>query len=1197
MSDKKISISGYWIVVGIMTLAGAVVAWFQGASLLASPYFRVTLVLLAGAVLLLIRSFLTWIGRQAARLAPHRNRGRHVRDPAARVGVVKDGDGISGPKWQSDIAHALRERHGWRWRYRLPWVLVTGNQGVIANHLPTLVESGWLTTDEVVLLWRTSTANGLPDEGWLKDLCRLRRRRPIDAIALAVDDRSHSMTSVHGAEALSRSLSGIARHLHWSAPVHVVADTGFDALKHDIDELVGCMLPRRYDEAATQGALKRLSDRLAIVGTRRVTQDSRSRYMAALSRRIEQSAAAIGRYGAVLTRSSHTPVETRGVWFLPAGNEHAVLRDDATRISGLWQRIGTLGQRAGGRRVGWHASTVGASIVTVFAVLWIAGLFLSAASNTRELLSANQLTQHLSSAPDTRTGLHTLLDVQHDIERFEYRASAGAPWYSRFGLNRDKAILAALWRAYTSASRRLLVSPTQRGLELSLSNVAAMRTDVSDETTNQQALAGHKTLRTYLMLAEPKRADAKLMEPELTHNWLINTHMTTGERQDLAHQFFPFFAEHLPSHPEWAIQPRTDLVSNTRQVLLALIGTSNSTDTIYHAILDAAAGKYGDESLATLLAGTDARGLFRTNATVPGVFTRQAWDGQIAQAIDDAAQRKGVTGDWVLNASSSIQPAQSGEDLRKALRDMYFDEYGRHWQGFANSIQWISATSLPAIAEQLRLLADSRQSSMIALMKALEYQGRAGENVTSLSDTLVAKAQNLIGNHVYAGTVENAAAQVAAPKAAPLDASFGPLLRLVATAQSQGNAGSNLSLQRYLDAVTTLRLKIEAMTNSGSMDDEARRIAQAQFQGRSSELSDTRNYAGLMAASLGEQWSGLGDSLFLRPVDQAMQAVMQPAQASLNDAWRQSIVGPWARAFQGRYPFASSDDDASFPELVRFLRDETGLVPAFINQQLAGALELHGDRWVPTSASAGLRFDPAFLKAINLLQGIASHLLASGAAQYRFDLMPQPTVDVTETQLTVDGQTLKYFNQADRWQPFVWPGNDLLVTGTRLEWQTVQAGLNKGFERQGRWAFIRMLASASVEPLSDARFKLTWMATPDPAGMMTSAAAASQPAAADAPSTMEDDPVALTPKAPIVAAPKRLTHPVTYVMRTDAGSGPLELLALRGFTLPTRIFAAASATRTGATADAGPPPLPASAVAAARHAAVSLPRGALPDAE
>ncbi|MBN3751617.1 type VI secretion protein VasK [Paraburkholderia sp. Tr-20389] len=1100
------------------------------------------------------------------------------------------------PMTLADLAKRLRLKHGCFWKYRESWLLLVGPARSVAAHIPNLATQDWYVEGEAVLLHCPVNASGQPDSDWLRQLAKLRRHRPIDGVVLFSDAMSDMPAAQRAVLAARPVLSQITVGLHWSAPVHIVTETGLAATGRDVDAVIGCSLPRREDESTTIDALSVLGNRLAVSGTKALGENKRNKYFAELSRNLETWSAPLARFVLGLASTHRLPLEVRGTWFVPADPARKAAQSYDNVPSALWQHVGASSRRATGRRVGFHPGTVGASIVIACACIWIAGMFVSGGSNTRELVYANQLARQQTSAADSRSGLHALLDLQHDIERFEYRASAGAPWYSRFGLNRDKAILAGLWQAYTPASRRLLVSPTQQGLESSLTHVAAMRTDVSDEATSKQALAGHKTLLTYLMLAEPKRADAKVMVPELTWNWITNASLTVGERQDLAHQFFPFFAQHLAAHPEWAIQPRTDLVNNTRQVLLALIGTSNSTDTIYHSILDAATGKYGDQSLATLLAETDARGLFRTGARVPGIYTRQAWDGQISQAIDDAAKRQNVTTDWVLNVSASAQPTQSVDALRKALRDMYFDEYARQWQAFANSIGWVSAPTLPVIAEQLRLFADSRQSPILALMKALEYQGRAGENIASLSDNLVAKAQSLIGNHANAGVVEGAAQGVIPP--APLDASFGPVLRLVSAAQPQGKvADSNISLQRYLDAITSLRLKIEAMTNSGGMDDQARQVAQAQFQGKRSELSDTRTYASLVAASLGEQWSGLGESLFLRPVDQAMQAVMQPAQASLNDAWRQTIVEPWTRAFQGRYPFASSDDDASFPELVRFLRDQTGLVPAFINQQLAGALELHGDRWVPGSAGAGLRFDPSFLKAIDVLQGIASHMLASGAAQYRFDLMPQPSADVTESQLTVDGQTLKYLNTADRWQPFVWPGNDLLVTGTRLEWQTVQSGLNKGFERHGRWAFVRMLASANVEPLSDTRYKLTWIATPGPLPTAPAAAAVTSTPASAAASTMASDPTTLTAKTPETAVPKNVTHPLTWVMRTDAGRGPLELLALRGFVMPTRIFAPAAAPGAGGTQNAGPPPLPASAVAAARHAAISLPHGALRDTE
>ena len=1092
------------------------------------------------------------------------------------------------PMTLEDLARALYLKHGMFWRYRESWVLLVGPARSVASHIPDHASQDWHVSGDTVLLHCPVDVNGLPDRDWLKRLARLRSRRPLDAVVLLTESMDDDADAKRSVNAARTALAQIALGLHWSAPVHVVTETGLDTAVRNGDSVIGCALPRRANEDTTFDALATLCDRLAISGTKNLGQDGRNRYLAELSQRLESWANPLTRFIGGLASSHRLPVEVRGAWFVPATGLPASALSLGEVPPAIWQHVGAAGRRAGGRRVGWHPSTVGATIVTACACLWIAGMVVATGANTRELLFARTVVQGTTAARDDDPGLHALLDLQHEIERFEYRATNGVPWYSRFGLNRDAVILKGLWQAYGPASRRILVTPTQQGLENALAGVAAMRTDVADSATTQQAVQGHKTLKTYLMMAEPQRADAKLMEPEMTRNWLTHVALTMGERQDLAHQFFPFFAQHLPGHPDWAIQPRADLVNGTRQTLLAITGVKNSTDTLYHSILDAAAGKYGDQTLATMLAGTDARGLFHTSVTVPGVYTRQAFDGQIAQAIDDAAARQDVSTDWTLGVSPSVQPrVESAEVLRRELRQMYFDDYAQHWQAFANSIQWEPATTLPAVAEQLRLFADARQSPLIALMKTLDYQGRAGENVESLSDTLVAKAQGLLGKHEYAGQVEGEAKAMV--PAAPLDAAFGPVLRLVSPTQVQGGVASNVSMSGYLNAVTTLRLKLEAMTNSGSMDDQAKPVAQSLFQGKNSDLSDTRNYAGLIAASLGEQWSGLGDSLFLRPVDQAMQAVLQPAQASLNDAWRQSVVEPWARSFQGRYPFASSGDDASFPELVRFIRDQTGLIPAFINQQLAGALELHGDQWVPSSAGGqGIRFDPTFLHNLNVLQGIASHLLASGAAQYRFDLMPQPTGDVTETLLTIDGQKLKYFNQADHWQPFVWPGNDLLVTGTRLEWQTVQSGLNKSFERDGRWAFIRMLESAQVEPLSDARFRLTWSATPGSSGVAPVSTTAAVPVPAS-------DPDSLLPGTPLAALPNTFTHPITYVMRTDAGKGPLELLALRGFTMPPRIFAPAPAPAT--MKSAGPPPLPASAVAAARHAAVPLPHGIIPDVE
>ncbi|MEX3937449.1 ImcF-related family protein [Paraburkholderia phymatum] len=825
--------------------------------------------------------------------------------------------------------------------------------------------------------------------------------------------------------------------------------------------------------------------------------------------------------------------------------------------------------------------------------LWSTAMLVSAATNARELTLTSESVRNLNTAPDPATRLRNLFALQQRIDLYEDRVQHHTPLFTGFGLNHDAQTLAAVWKPYTRAARDTLIAPVQQNLEAQLVDLNQMQTVQLDDQVNRLAQDGHKALKTYLMMAEPAHAEPAFMTPLLPHYWNTTADLPPGEKLDLSQRLLAFYAQHLKQHPDWRIETRDDVVSGSRQTLLAVIGVKNSEDTIYEGILGSVGRKYPDQTLASLTAGTDTRGLFRTSATVPGVFTREAWEGTIAQAIDDAAKHNGTASDWVLagagnaNGAQQNQSASSPEALKAALTSRYFADYAEHWQAFMNTIQWERAPSMPAAIGQLKAMADARQSPLIALMKALDYQGGAGAQKDSLSDTLVTKAQNIFGSK----TEEPQAARP--DPAGPLGPSFGPVLRLVAPGNvgdvpSNGKAArtdySDLSLQRYLERVTTLRLRLQQIGDSPDADAQARQVAQTLFQGKGSDLADTQSYARLIAASLGAQWAGMGDSLFVRPVAQALQTVLQPAQTSLNEAWQQTIVSTWNRSFAGRYPFASTSNDASLPELARFLRPQGGLISAFLASQLAGVLELQGDQWVPvTTGTTSLAFDPSFLTAINTLQRIAGHLLAQGEPQYRFDFKPVPSPGITDTLLTVDGQKLHYFNQQETWQAMNWPSNDPQKTGTRLEWQTEKAGTNRSLEFDGRWALVRMLEHARVEPVDGATYVLTWQASPFVKEI--------RPAAAKSASDPAYDIDTLIAQEPGKTALGSDTHALSYTMRTDVGKGPLDLLALRGFALPSRIFMTRSpGTTTNTARDNSPPPLPKAALDAGKRAAMPLPR-------
>lgn len=90
MNARKFS--GYWIVVGVITLTAMLAAYFNGAMIDPSPLHRVVLAGLIGTVLLLLRPSFTAAWRVVARHASNRESNRHKRDPAARVGVVDETD-------------------------------------------------------------------------------------------------------------------------------------------------------------------------------------------------------------------------------------------------------------------------------------------------------------------------------------------------------------------------------------------------------------------------------------------------------------------------------------------------------------------------------------------------------------------------------------------------------------------------------------------------------------------------------------------------------------------------------------------------------------------------------------------------------------------------------------------------------------------------------------------------------------------------------------------------------------------------------------------------------------------------------------------------------------------------------------------------------------------------------------------------
>lgn len=1012
------------------------------------------------------------------------------------------------------LKNYMYTRYGFLWRSKARLLLITGDDAAISELFPTLHERQWLEGSHIVLIYG-GPLTVEPDPEKYAALRRLRRCRPQDGIVRVIGEDTVFTQQVSDGDL--RTLEKISELLGYSAPVWLWQQCATDwSQAGRQSQPVGITLSYRATPEEIAARLGNLLPPLRAQGIAQLAENSAHDFLLRLAQRLEQesdswktaltpwlyaSQRRIPLRGLMFGQALPGPVDISGQANSLPGNARALL------LPAAWQGITDDCTRIRGRRVGLpRERALGWSLMAIMG-LWGAGLLLSFALNYQQITGVAARARDLATprtVSDVQlTALHTL---RNDAGRLQHDVREGAPWYRRFGLNHGPQLLDALLPWYGVVNNRLIRDPAGVALAQALNEM--VNSPPNSDRRARLAKAGYDPLKAWLMMARPEKADGAFYARVMTAVQPRREGISPALWQSLAPDLWAFYMSALPQQPQWKITPDTALVSQSRQVLLQQIGRRNAESTLYENMLKSVRRNFADMTLEDMTGGTDARRLFTTEDTVPGMFTRQAWEGGVQQAIEKAANTRRDEIDWVLSDGRAAVTADlSPEAMKARLTRRYFTDFAGSWLGFLNGLRLNPARNIADVTDQLTLISDVRQSPVIALMNTLAWQGQAGRQDEALSDSLIKSAKDLVN-----GREKPVIDQQAAGPQGPLDDAFGPLLALMGINQASGvmSADSTLSLQTYLTRITRVRLRLQQVAGAPDPQAMMQGLARTVFEGKSVDLTDTQQYGSLVAASLGEEWSGFGNTVFVQPLTRAWETVLQPSAASLNERWSRAVVANWHSAFDGRYPFAAGSSDASLPMLAEFIRRDTGRIDRFLTTELGGVLHREGSRWVPDSTnSQGLTFSPAFLKAVNQLSELSDVLFTDGAQGISFELQPRPAPEVVETQLTIDGQTLRYFNQMALWQSLRWPG-ETYKPGTMLTWTGTHSGARLYGDYGGTWGFIRWLEQGKRQQLDRSQWMMTFT-TPD-------------------------------------------GHRLQWVLRSQLGNGPLALLSLRGFSLPAQIF-------------------------------------------
>jgi len=640
-----------------------------------------------------------------------------------------------------------------------------------------------------------------------------------------------------------------------------------------------------------------------------------------------------------------------------------------------------------------------------------------------------------------------LSSLQQRVQTLLAQQEQGSPLYRRFGLDVTDSLLPALWPEYSTLAKRLIVQPAQRQL------IAAL---VSPTPS-------YDALKTYLMLVQPDKTTGAEAQRYLMQQ-------LTPLLKNVAPQDIAFMAAQFARHPDWKIRPDNAAVTQARAALLNAMSGADAEQKLYGSLIYRTSRNFADLSLTQLLDGQETGGMFTLEAEVPGSFTRQAYEGAIAPEIAALVTQRQEQVGWVLAGpghpvEASLSPAALGERLTAR----YFAEYGTAWQKTLNQLKAHTAANP---AEQLALASDVSRSPQIALMKQLAWQGLAG------SPNERRNALNPALQPVFGGIVS------------------------MATGASKGNG---ITLSRWRSQTAALRDK---MRNLSAATGGTAALSQSVFRGTQIDNAVSELPARLRA-QLGSGWQPMAQALFLAPLSQTWKGVMTTGVKGMDAQWQQEIVAVWHKEFDNTFPFTDSPKDASLAALNDFINPQTGLIAGFIREHLNGVLEYKDNRWQKADKlPPGLTVNAAFLSKLNQLDRLG-HALNDTGWGFRFKLQAGTARDVVQTELSIDGQKLVYFNQMSFWQDIQWPG-DTYYPGASLVWTSIRAGARLYFDTPGTWAFYRLLQKANITQVDNTHYQVVWTAGD---GL-----------------------------------------PLTYRLAFIAGNDPVSLLKLNGFRLPNTIF-------------------------------------------
>ena len=574
----------------------------------------------------------------------------------------------------------------------------------------------------------------------------------------------------------------------------------------------------------------------------------------------------------------------------------------------------------------------------------------------------------------------------------------------------------------------------------------------------------YEALKTYLMLHDPQRLDAKLLKAHIERDWdaQLGRELSAEQRGQLSQQLDALLAQGAVVSP---VPEDAALVSATRRQLTAV----PLPQRIYNRMRQGGLGADYPEFSVVRAAGNNAALVF-TRASgkpitkgVPGLFSyagyHKGFQSEVGRASSELADEQG----WVLGvtepsrASSAIQIGNG--PLADDVRRIYLNEYAATWEAFIADIRIVPLTSLSQSVQAARLLS-APDSPLPLLMKALSRETTLGG---SADKSVIEKAEGRAKDAIRKGG--EAITQMIAPKK---PAAAGPRLESIVDDRFTG-------LRQLTTAPEGGKAPIEdTVALIGEVHVLLNAVETAVKGGATPPPSPVPNKVKSEAARLPQPLRSMLDTLSTSSAHVSQIMVRQNLSQEVK-----SQVGEFCnQALAGRYPLDRRSTRDATPADFAQIFGPGGKVERVFQDKLAAFVDTSTRPWrfrpvegMPLGTDAGTL--PQFQRAAV----IRETFFPAGAATPSLRLEFKPVEmdrELTQFVLDVDGQVVRYAHGPQIPTAVQWPG-PRGSSQVRVQISPPSSSGNSGMVTEGPWALLRMFDRVRIEPgNSPERFRATF---------------------------------------------------------------------------------------------------------------------------